>query len=468
MAYNDGKIRVSDAPGLGVKLDRGQIRTTPALQQSLCNGMLKQLITLALFITAWATSAGAQVCEIKPTLGQIDIVFEKQFTRNGPGWTGADSTYSVVLPNGDSAFFFSDSYIAEDPPRAGDGTVTVDANGIRRRQVNCYPPLCDPPSSLFRANNSVVVRNRTNGSLRTLVGPRNDSELSTSFFSLPTGSPANHFFWVGDSAVVQLGRQKKLWVFLMEFDSKLAYHGSAIAQLSLPALKVESIERLTGTGDSTVSWGSALMLEGPVLYIYGLQNKQTINGKVPYLAKVDPRAGLKAVADTSRWRVWNGKAWVKGLRNAAQLLGAPNDPKNARDQISDEFSVKKLHTKAGDVYVLVGMDTTVPFGHWKNITLYSACRPEGLWSAKHVVYTTPEAESRRVPGMSESEALAGPMVVYNPHLHPQFIRDQGILISYNTNTSKGQDLLFADTYRPRFIRVRIEGLQSPLQKRNGN
>ena len=210
--------------------------------------------------------------------------------------------------------------------------------------------------------------------------------------------------------------------------------------------------------------GSTLLLQQthakPVLYIYGLQNKQTINGKVPYLATVDPAIGLRAVADASQWSVWNGKTWVKGLSNAAQLLGAPDDPKNARDQISDEFSVKKLRIKERDIYVLVGMDTTVPFGHWKHITLYSACRPEGPWSAKHVVYTTPEAESRRVPGMSESQALAGPMVVYNPHLHPQFINDDGILISYNTNTSKAEDLLFADTYRPRFIRVKIEGLQS--------
>lgn len=426
--------------------------------------MFKKFFKLVLFTVACASLAQAQVCEIKPSPGQIDVEFEKQFTRNGPGWTGADSTYSIVLPNGDSAFFFSDSYIAEGPPRTGDGTVTVDPNGIRRRQVNCYPPICDPPSSLFRANNSIVVRNRSNGSLRTLAGPRNDSGLSTSFFSLPAGAPVNHFYWVGDSVVVSLGKQKKLWVFLMEFDSKLAYYGSAIAQLTLPALTLESIERLRNTEGSTVSWGSSLLLQqthgNPVLYIYGLQNKQTINGKVPYLAKTDPAIGLKAITDASQWTVWNGKTWVKGLSNAAQLLGAPDDPRNARDQISDEFSVKKLRTKAGDVYVLVGMDTTVPFGHWKHITLYSACQPEGPWSAKHVVYTTPEAESRRVPGMSGSQALAGPMVVYNPHLHPQFINDNGILISYNTNTSKGEDLLFADTYRPRFIRVKIEGLQS--------
>jgi hypothetical protein len=407
----------------------------------------------------------APICEIKTSAGQVDVEFEKLFTRNGPGWTGADSTYSILLPNGDSAFFFSDSYIAEQPARSGDGTVTVDANGIRRRQVNCYPPLCDPPSSVFRANNSIVVRDQSNGSLRTLAGLRNDNGLSTSFFSLPPGAPANHFYWVGDSVVVQVGKQKKLWVFLMEFDSKLAYYGSAIAQLSLPGLKLESIQRLIGTGSSTVAWGSTLILDGtqsqPVLYVYGLQNKQTINGKVPYLARVDPRVGLKAVADASQWSVWNGQTWVKGLNDAAQLIGAPQDPQNAGDQISDEFSVKKLRTKAGAVYILVGMDTTVPFGHWKHITLYSACRPEGPWSAKHVVYTTPEAESRRVPGMSESQSLAGPMVVYNPHLHPQFINDKGILISYNTNTSKGEDLLFADTYRPRFIRVKIEGLQSP-------
>src|SRR5688500_17320648 len=98
----------------------------------------------------------AQTCSISPNLGTPATNWDNVFTQNGPGtglepsgsagWTGADSTYSILLPNGNSAFFFSDSYIAESPATSGDNTVTTNANGLRTRQTNCGPPLCDPPA----------------------------------------------------------------------------------------------------------------------------------------------------------------------------------------------------------------------------------------------------------------------------------------------------------------------------------
>jgi len=425
---------------------------------------LHSCVLLSSLLLTVVVVTSAQICSIKTSPGEVDREFDTVFTQNGPGWTGADSTYSIRLPNGDSVFFFSDSYIAESPSRAGDGTVSIDGSGIRRRQANCHPPYCDPPTALFYSKNSLVVREKT-GRLRTLTGPPDANGFSSSFFKLPTGSDPTHYYWLGDSVVVPSNDRGewKLWVFLMEFDPKLAYFGTAIAQLSIPTLKIESIQKLSGTEGSTVAWGSSVLLEKrsgtPVLYIYGIQNKQKINGKVPYLAKVDPQKGVSTVSVASNWTVWNGSDWVKGVTNATQVIGAPTDPNNAGDQISDEFSVKRLRTGAGDVYVLVGMDTTIPFGKWKHITLYSACRPEGPWSSKQVVYTTPEAESKRVPGMNETQSLAGPLVVYNPHLHPQFTNEKGLLISYNINTSKAEDLMFADSYRPHFFRVKIAGLK---------
>jgi hypothetical protein len=421
--------------------------------------MIERYVAVVLFLVMLGSIANAQNCEIKTSPGGMDQEFDKLFTQNGPGWTGGDSTYSILLPDGDTAFFFSDSYIADDPPTKNDGTVTTDANGLRKRKENCYAPLCDPPSSLFNARNSILIREKKTGKFRTLSGPK-DADGWRSYFQLLPGTDKSHYYWLGDSVVVGTRGQQKLWVFLMEYDHKLAYHGTIIAQLTLPTLKIESMHKVTGAEGSTVAWGGSLLLEGSKsLYIYGLQNKQSINGKVPYLAKVDPTLGVKAVSDASNWVVWNGSTWAKGWDQARQLIGAPDDKNNAKDQVSDELDVNKLRVNGRDIYVFVGLDTTVPFGHWKHITMYSACRPEGPWSAKQVVYTIPEAESRKVPGMTDAQLLDGPMVIYNPHLHPQFTKDGAVLISYNNNTSKGQDLMFADTYRPHFIRVKIAGLQ---------
>lgn len=67
----------------------------------------------------------AQDCELKSRRGVLDKQFEAIFSQNGPGsglepadrpaWTGADSTYSVVLPNGDSAFFFQTDTLPSHP-----------------------------------------------------------------------------------------------------------------------------------------------------------------------------------------------------------------------------------------------------------------------------------------------------------------------------------------------------------------
>ena len=160
-----------------------------------------------------SSDLSAQTCTVSASPGTPDSVFNAEYTENGPGtgnepigmpgWTGADSTYSVLLPNGDSAFFFSDSYIGEYPAVSGDGTVTTNSNGLRTRAVNCGAPLCSPPTSLYHAHNSIVVQSATTGKLSTLVGPKDPtSGYSTSYFAPATGAVTGHFYWMGDSVVV--------------------------------------------------------------------------------------------------------------------------------------------------------------------------------------------------------------------------------------------------------------------------
>jgi hypothetical protein len=444
------------------------------------SGVLRRAVSLGLalatllFATA-TNSTSAQTCSLDVRAGTSNSQFDAIFTQDGPGkglepvgkpgWTGADSTYSIELPNGDTAFFFSDSYIGESPALAGDGTVTTDVNGLRTRAVNCAAPLCDPPTNLYHAHNSVVVRNALTGTLTTLTGPADlTNGYATSYFAPPDAAVTNHFYWMGDSAVVQTDAAgtKKLWVFLMEWDNSFTYYGSAIAQLSLPSLQIELIQPIGNLPTtSNINWGSALWLDGGfggyTLYIYGM--KMTGTQKRPYIAKTTATGSLLDVANSLDWTYWNGSSWSASVLDAAPVIGNTGDPNNASDSISDEYSVKKLHTNSGDSYVLVGMDTTPPFGAWKDITLYTACQPQGPFSAKTVVYSAPEAGSNRVPGMAPGQTLAGTMLVYNPHLHPQFTTKGKLLISYNINAAKSQDLLFADTYRPRFISVPVKGLR---------
>ena len=449
--------------------DRGRLRA----------GSLKRiagalLVAMALLYSDQA-QVSAQTCKVNASAAVSDAAFDAIWTQNGPGagnepvggpgWTGADSTYSILLPNGDSAFFFSDSYIGESPAVSGDGTVSTDANGLRTRAVNCNPPLCNPPTSLYRAHNSVVIRNGLTGALTTLVGPPDVTGYSTSYFAPALALVTGHFYWMGDSNVVQVDAlgTKKVWTVLMEFDGSWVYHGSAIAQLSLPNLSVETIKPLTNVpAGNVVSWGSAMWLDGAYgassLYIYGMQGNNP-NGKLPFIARTDPSLGVDAVADTNNWSVWNGSQWVAALTSAAPIIGAQGDPLNSGDSISDEYSVKKVRSGAGTTYLLVAQNTKAPYGAWKDVVLYSACSPQGPFSAKQIVYSTPETGARQVPGMTATQSLSGQLLTYNPHAHPQFTNRGDLLISYNLNASNSGDLIYADAYRPRFIRVHIQGLR---------
>jgi hypothetical protein len=309
-----------------------------------------------------------------------------------------------------------------------------------------------------------VVRDKLTGVLTTLTGPKDINGFSTSFFVPPAGTATNHWYWMGDSVVVQTDAAgtKRLWVFLLEFDSSWTYYGSAIAQVALPSMQLEMIQPLGNMPTaSNVNWGSALWLEGEfgnyTLYIYGIKSAGI--QKRPHVAKTSWLGSLFDVANMLNWQAWDGYAWQSNIQNSAPIIGNSGDLNNAADSISDEFSVKKLRTTQGSAYVLVGMDTTVQFGAWKDITLYTACHPQGPYSAKTVVYSTPETGSNIVPGMSSGQTLRGNMFTYNPHMHPQFTSKRNLLISYNINAGNSGDLLFADTYRPRFIRVPIRGLQ---------
>jgi hypothetical protein len=424
----------------------------------------------------FALDTFGQTCTVSTGMGAPDTSFNAEYTQNGPGtgkepvgmpgWTGADSTYSVLLPNGDSAFFFSDSYVGEYPTVNGDGTVTTNSNGLRTRTANCGAPLCNPPTSLYHAHNSIVVQSAATGQLSTLMGPKDPtSGYSTSFFVPATAAVTGHFYWMGDSVVVQVDNSgtKKLWTFLIESDNNFTYYGSAIAQLSLPSLALESITQLSNLpATNVIRWGTAMWLDGGYgnyyLYIYGIEDNGQ-NGRYPFIALTNPALGVSGVANTNNWFVWNGNSWVTGLTNAVQIIGAPSDPNNAGDYVSSEYSVKKIHSSAGTTYLLVGQDTKVAFGTWKDIVLYSACRPQGPFSAKQVVYSTPETGSNTVPGMTGSQSLLGTLVTYNPHAHPQYTSNGQLLISYDLNTTNSGDLIYADVYRPKFIRVKIAGLK---------
>jgi hypothetical protein len=412
---------------------------------------LLRFVTIVLLLPAVSFAQ----CLVSPSMGTKAVDWDAIFTQDGPGkglepmgspgWTGGDSTYSVLLPNGDTAFFFSDSYVGESPTTKGDGTVTRSPRGLLTTEINCRRPLCEPPASLFVARNSIVVLNRSRTRMKTLVGPKNENGLSTSYFKDP--APGLNY-WLGD--VILLRKKSRLFVFLHKFDNQLKFHGASIAQLDPATLSIETVVDVVGLPNLEIHWGTAMIEERSYLYIYG---KGSRDGKKQiFVARVRSESSIGNVASASSWSVWDGTTWTQQLEKAKPIIPAG-------DSISDEFNVVQLKVNGRRVYVFAGIDTSVPWGSWRDITLYSACRPEGPFSGKHVVYQMPESNSFTVPGLASDVKLRQHLVVYNPHIHPQFSRDGRILISYNINRTHNDDTIYIDGYRPRFIYVPMAGLK---------
>ncbi|MGD9562863.1 MAG: hypothetical protein AB7F88_11540 [Pyrinomonadaceae bacterium] len=424
----------------------------------------------ALFANTVFPQCGITVGQGEPATEWNDI-----FTRNGPGWTGGDTTVSIELPNGDSAFFFSDSYIAEDPQLPGDGSVYTNENGLRLRKPNCLPPICGPrPEVIHYVYNSIVVRSKDGKTMRTLTGPKDKNGYSTSYFKPKSDSP-NHMYWLGDPIIVEVGGKKKIWMFLNEWDVArpfdkafwIKYRAQAIVQMDADTLVIEKIVDLKNKADEAV-WGISLWLDDKKeLYIWGMRNEGELKTakkssvavankyKKLYIAKVDASKGLEHAVDLKNWTAWDGKSFSKNLDARKSIIPE-------KDSISDELTIRRLNINGKPTFVMVTFDTSVGYSDWKDLYLYSACEPQGPFTAKHHFYRTPTAGMTKLPGMTEGQSLQSGLSVYNPHMHPQFIKNGRMLVSYNSNLpfgSKPGDSIYAEFYRPRFVWVPIEGLQ---------
>jgi len=346
-----------------------------------------------------------------PLAGTIDSTFDAYTTQNGPGWTGADGTYSLPLPDGTNLWMWSDSYIG-----------TVDSTTRLRSNY------------LFTAHNSLTVLNQSTGSWTTVGYP----PKTTSYFA-PTSK--SDWFWVGDGYVTQTTTGTyQIKIMLVEWTGTFKMVGHSVATLSWPGLSIVSITPVTGL-DTTLSWGTKILPVGPYFYIYGLKDPGT-NTKTPYVARTN---SINNLTNATRWQFWNAvqKKWLAGESNATAMSGVA--------AVTPEYSVDSISYNGGIFYLMAGMDPQHPiFPLWNAVTTWYSCTPQGPWSHKTTVYTAPEAGA--------NGCKTGTLVAYNAKAHTEFTDADGILMSYNVNANTGSDLVCADDYKPRFVRVQIPGV----------
>ncbi|MBN1132266.1 MAG: DUF5005 domain-containing protein [Bacteroidales bacterium] len=315
------------------------------------------------------------------------------------GYTGGDGTYSVPLPDGRTIWLFGDTFIGG-----------VNEDNTRQKQVPIY------------IRNSVVVQD--GDSLRTLYKTKNGRNASFAIIPGQDVPETERWLWPGDGLI----EEGKLKIFFSAFTQQdtgmwgFRWEALWIGTYSLPELNEETLLKLYDRTLSQVHFGHAVWEDGAYTYIYGAGNAR------PHAARY-PEGDV-----TAPWEYYDGTGWTTDISKAQ-----PMDEL----RVSEQFSVFKLK----DTYILL----TQTGGLGPDICSYTAPAPTGLWMNRQLLYTTP------LPDTVHN------LFTYNALAHPQFIKDNQLLVSYNTNSTILEDhFRDAAIYRPRFFLVPLEKIDHSL------
>jgi hypothetical protein len=363
------------------------------MRKLLLLGIVVATMTMA-FGVPRSTGAGATSCAPGVALSSSpDTAFNQMFASYGNNnrltddWTGGDGTYSIPLPDGRDVWMFSDTFLGK-----------VNRDGSR-------------PTSTPLINNDYVLQSGSS-LLSTLHG---GSTAQPTALIVPTDAD---WYWVGDATVES--------DMLRQFVSRFVrtgpgmwdwrWDGTDIATFSLPDLTLQGTTPAPSAGG--VDYGAGLLEDGAYTYLYGVEDLQT--AKYLHIARA-PTGDL-----LGPWTFWDGTGWSGHARDSARVMSG----------VSNSVSVVRWQ----NAYVLLTQDSTVPFS--SEIVAYASCDPQGPFTGRTHVYTTPET--------------GGNLFTYGALAHPEFTNSQGLLVSYNVNSFNAADIYRSvSVYRPRFIRVKV-------------
>jgi hypothetical protein len=269
------------------------------------------------------------------------------------------------------------------------------------------------PATQPLIHNSLVVQ--AGETLTTLHG--GSPSAPRDFFTPTDGSS---WYWISGG----VADGDTLYVFLLKFLRHGPQYwdwdwiGTDLATLRLPALQVESIRPIPVRNG--IRYGAALLHTPEFTYIYGVEDLH--HEKFAHLARA-PRGAI----DTP-WTFYDGAGWTDQPGRSARIMTG---------NVGTEFSV--IPVRGG--YLLITIDTTLTVAEWRDIVAYAAPSPEGPWARDRVLYQAAEPDRRAI-------------FVYNAHAHPQFTQGSELLLSYDVNSNRVEEIYAdANLLRARFVRV---------------
>jgi len=357
---------------------------------------------IALFFLALAAGAWAKPPAFEAQrLESCDAAFVRD-----RGWTGADGAYSVPLSEGVTLWLFGDTWVGD--VRSG------------------------------RHENATLVNN----SLALQSGRTPSPEGMAFFFGEGAGGQPGPFFlppdrrgwyWPCGGACTGAG----LFLFMMHIERTAAGDpfgfrqvGTALVRVDNPAdpprlwrMTQRRVPHSVFSGSERVAFGSAVLREGGVTYVYGTRDWRGRRHAI--LARVEGGD----VADFGAWRFYDSGAWREKLRPGRGLFAG----------VASEYSVS--YQPSLKKYIAVTTDQ----GLSGKVVARLAERPWGPWEKPFVLYRCPEFSAERQ------------VVTYAAKAHPELaLRPDELIFTYVASSLDFWALARdASLYRPLFVRVRF-------------
>lgn len=331
--------------------------------------------------------------------GDLDEMF-RVYGDQGGHWTGGDEAVSVPLPDGRTAWLFSDSFLGQVNP---DGSRPANTPMIH----NCI--VVQDGTTL-----TATLTGGTPTSPRSLVGSETDSD------------PSDAGWWVDDGLV----ENNQLLVFYTHYKHTgaggpldIVQVGTALAAFSLPTLTLASLTPISRS--STIKWGTALTDDADYTYIYGVEAAD--GNKYLHVARVANTQPL-----TANWEYRTDGGWSANESDSMRVMSG----------VGDGMSVDEI----GDEYVLITQDTGQVFN--PGIVAYRAATPTGPFTGETYLYRAPD--------------VAGNVIAYDARMHPEFNSGGKITVGYSVNSLDPAEV-HADVqlYRPRFVDVTLPPAPDP-------
>ena len=332
-------------------------------------------------------------------------------------WSGGDATNSIALPNGQRAWFFSDSFLG---------------NPASRRDLFGFSSL----------RNSIVVQNGS--SMRTITGGNTCQEKNQSLdfwdrYAKTVAPSSPGFYWTGDQQLLDSDTVAKFYYHGVPSGDYWINDYSAVAKIPVSQFN-NSVMNVTPTPlrcstDPKVLWGTMTMKwsDGNV-YIYGTG---AIAPQVLYLAKTT----MDKLTDFSSWQFlthvsangeanWSGSCEEAGKLPIGQATGGSVSFIDGTVWLTQDSAYQS--SPAGDV-----------------IAAYPSSSPWGFGARKIDLYRPPEAHYDH-PYFYQ---------VYEPRIQAGLTSGANLVMSYNVNSAavdtgcvpaNNHD---ATIYRPRFVTI---------------